>query len=457
MSLPKYPAYLESGVKWLGAVPAHWKVRRLKRACMVFPSNVDKHSRDDETAVLLCNYTDVYYNECIVGGMPFMSATASVEQIARFALRAGDVILTKDSETADDIGISAFVPADLPGVVCGYHLSMVRPGPGISGSFVKRLFDAAYTKARFAVAANGLTRVGLGQYALDNVELPFPPLEEQVAIASFLDRGTAKIDALIGEQEKLIALLAEKRQATISHAVTRGLDPSVPMKNSGVPWLGEVPAHWEVAALKRFWSVTDCKHVTAEFVDEGFPLASIREVQSRYVDLDSAKKTTQHFYEQLTEGGRKPQAGDLIFSRNATVGEVAQVAESHLEFAMGQDVCLLRKRAPGCSTDFLQAVIRSRVVIEQLGNIMIGSTFKRVNVEEIRSLVVAMPPSNEQATIAAFIDRETQKLGRLHNAARGVIALLQERRSALITAAVTGQIDVRGTVLQSAPGEAVAA
>src|ERR1017187_8622662 len=142
MSLPRYSEYKDSGVEWLGDLPGHWEVKRLKQACHVFPSNVDKKSHDGETSVNLCNYTDVYYNDTITADMEFMAATASTDQIAKFTLRAGDTIITKDSETADDIAIGAYVPADLPGVICGYHLSMVRPLEGTIGVFVKRLFDS---------------------------------------------------------------------------------------------------------------------------------------------------------------------------------------------------------------------------------------------------------------------------------------------------------------------------
>lgn len=155
MSFARYPDYKDSGVEWLGEVPGHWEIRRLKQACHVFPSNVDKKSHDGETPVLLCNYTDVYYSETITAGMSFMAATATNEQIAKFTLRAGDTIITKDSETADDIAIGAYVPANLPGVVCGYHLSMIRPMPATEGAFVKRLFDSTYVKSCVAVRANG--------------------------------------------------------------------------------------------------------------------------------------------------------------------------------------------------------------------------------------------------------------------------------------------------------------
>ena len=190
MSLPRYEKCKDSGVAWLGSVPAHWDVKCLKHACEVFPSNIDKKSYDDEVPVLLCNYTDAYYNERITLGMEFMAATATLEQTKKFSLRAGDTIVTKDSETADDIAIAAYVPHDLPGVVCGYHLSMVRPREGTCGAFVKRMFDSSYAKAKLEVLANGLTRVGLGQYALDNLPMPIPPTDEQVKIAVFLDHET---------------------------------------------------------------------------------------------------------------------------------------------------------------------------------------------------------------------------------------------------------------------------
>jgi type I restriction enzyme S subunit len=167
--------------------------------------------------------------------------------------------------------------------------------------------------------------------------------------------------------------------------------------------VGVIPEGWEVERLGRFWSVTDCKHVTAQFIANGYPVASIMEVQSRYLDLNYANQTTLPFYNLLIEGGRKPRVGDLILSRNATVGEVAQVAEWHPPFAMGQDVCLLRKKSQRFSTNYLQAVFGSPIVANQFSDLMVGSTFKRVNVEQIRNLVVPMPPPAEQKVIAEVL------------------------------------------------------
>jgi len=441
MSVPRYAKYKDSGVEWLGKVPAHWEVKRLKQACHVFPSNVDKKCHDGETPVVLCNYTDVYYNERITPAIEFMPATASSDQIAKFTLRSGDTIITKDSETADDIAVAAYVPKDLPGVVCGYHLSIVRPMPHICGAFVKRIFDSVYAKSCFASLANGLTRFGLGQYELDNVVLAFPPLPEQSMIAEFLDRGTAKMDALVKEQRLLIELLKEKRQAVISHAVTKGLNPHAPIKSSGIEWLGDVPEHWQCGPLRRFWEVVDCKHITVPFLDEGFPVASVMEVRTFELDLSQVLRTSEEFYKLLTSGGRQPIRGDIIYCRNtANTGTSAYVGTDE-PIAMGQDVSLI-KSGPH-NGRYLNYILHGDSMKQQLETIMVGSTFKRINVADIKALIVVCPPRKEQDAIVDFIESNVVKFDALTAEVQRATDLLRERRTALISAAVTGKIDVR--------------
>jgi type I restriction enzyme, S subunit len=203
---------------------------------------------------------------------------------------------------------------------------------------------------------------------------------------------------------------------------------------------GVIPEEWDADNLGRFWGITDCKHVTAQFVPQGFPLASIREVQSRFVELSNAKQTTAHFYNLLIEGGRKPRHGDLILSRNATVGEVAQVAEWHPPFAMGQDVCLLRKKSSEHSTGFLQSIFQSPVILKQLADLMVGSTFKRANVQQIRNFAVPMPPPPEQRAIAtAFSDVD----GLLDGLDR-LIAKKRDLKQAAMQQLLTGQTRLPG-------------
>jgi type I restriction enzyme S subunit len=212
-----------SGAEWLVKVPEHWYVKKLKFVVDVMASNVDKKTYDGDIPCLLCNYTDVYYNEAIKEDMEFMSATATPEQIKKFTLKQGDVIITKDSESPDDIAIAAYVPMDLIGVVCGYHLSIIR-ATEINGLFVKRLFDSHYLKSKFATLANGLTRYGLGQHSINNVCIPIPPDEEQQQIVKFINKTCVEIDDLIDKSKTSINLLTERRSALISAAVTGQID-----------------------------------------------------------------------------------------------------------------------------------------------------------------------------------------------------------------------------------------
>ncbi len=442
MSLPRYPKYKSSGVEWLGEVPGHWKVKRLKHACHVFPSNVDKKSYDDETPVNLCNYTDVYYNETITADLEFMEATASTEQIAKFTLRAGDTIITKDSETADDIAIGAYVPADLSGVICGYHLSMIRPMTDTNGAFVKRLFDSTYVKSCVEVRANGLTRVGLGQYEIDNLELPFPPLDEQQTIAAFLDRETGKIDALIAEQRRLVELLAEKRQAVISHAVTKGLNPNAKMKDSGIEWLGEVPAHWNQTAMKRVFRYTvDNRGRTPPIEDTGIPMLEIKHIEG---DGCYPKQVFEKFISQDTHDEFLRcylQPNDILFGTVGSVGKVSLVPEG-FKFCIAQNVVGFRA-AMNQSYKYLYHLLGSGIFRGCLAKANKANIQDSIKVSDILQENLCVPPYAEQLAIANFLNPELAKFDALTTEANRAIALLQERRSALISAAVTGKIDVR--------------
>lgn len=452
MSLPRYAEYKASGVEWLGKIPKHWVSKRLKQIYHVYPSNVDKKSYDEEQAVRLCNYTDVYYNDVISAGIEFMSATASADQIARFELHAGDTLITKDSETADDIAISAYVPKSMPGVVCGYHLAVVRPRERVVGAFIKRLFDSSYLCARFEVLANGLTRVGLSQYALDNVDVPVPPPTEQIAIAGFLDRETGKIDALVAEQEKLIALLKEKRQAVISHAVTKGLNPDAPMTPSGIEWLGDVPAHWEVKALKFVARVQTGIAKGKDNEDRNVvsvPYLRVANVQDGYFDLTEVAMIEIAAYALPRYLLR---SGDVLMNEG---GDFDKLGRGHVW--QGEiDPCIHQNHV---------FAVRPVAIPSEWLNLVTGSDYAQfyfmtrskqsTNLASISStnlmeLPMLIPPEIERNAIIEFMEAESSCLDVLNAEANRTITLLKERRSALISAAVTGQIDVRGLVPQQA-------
>ena len=444
MSLPRYPKYKHSGVEWLGDVPEHWRTRRLKHVCRAFPSNVDKKSYEDEQPVTLCNYTDVYYNDRIVADMEFMQATASPDQIEKFGLRSGDTIITKDSETADDIAVSSYVPDDLPGVVCGYHLSIVRPRVGTHGSFVKRLFDSAYTQACVAVRANGLTRVGLSQYDIDNIEWPWPPAAEQRAIASFLERETAKIDALIGEQRQLVELLKEKRQAVISHAVTKGLNPDAPMKPSGVEWIGHVPAHWQIVRLGHYASIEN--GTTPNRDDQQYwhggnvPWLTSGQV-NQYQVVEASEFITETAVRECSL--RPLPIGTILVGLIGQGKTRGAAAILQIEACINQNLAAVLP-SQSWEPDFLLYLFQS--MYDYLREFGRGGNQAALNCQILAALEVPLPPKGEQVQICRHLSVALQSLQRLGAESVTAVGLLHERRMALTSAAVTGQIDVRDCV-----------
>jgi type I restriction enzyme S subunit len=429
MSVPRYPEYKDSGVEWLGEVPSHWEVRKFRHMFTESPEKIG-----DEVVGPMLSVSG--YRGIEVKEYDDDNRRRQEEELVGYrVVRPGQLVVNTMWLNYAGLGVSGYEG----------HVSPAYRSYWIDASFNKRFvhhmmrsesFVRGYTKFLTGIRPNSLQ---MSRDDLMAFQLLRPSAEEQSVIAAFLDRETAKIDALVAEQEKLIALLKEKRQAVISHAVTKGLDPDVPMKDSGIEWLGEVPAHWTIGPLKRFADVIDCKHHTVSFLDEGRPIVSIRELRDDRIDLSNAKLTSRNEWDYLREG-RVPQQGDLIFCRNASVGAVGYV-DQEAQFCMGQDVCLIRPQGLG---RFMHYQLISPVVRDQIEALLVGATIRRANVEEIRGLIVVWPTEKEQAIVSTFLDRETAKLDALTAEAQRGIELLKERRSVLISAAVTGKIDVRG-------------
>ena len=231
-------------------LPSDWKLEKLKFFANIRNSNVDKNVAENEDPVRLCNYTEVYYNERITPDLYFMRGSATKAEIERFQLKRNQVIITKDSEAWDDIGVPALITEDMPEVLCGYHLSVFEPRSKLDGGFLAWLCRAEPLNDQFKLAANGVTRFGLGQYSMKNAFIVLPPLETQRRIARFLDEKTAQIDRLSAKKRELLDRLAERRQALITGAVPKGLNAEVSLKPSGIEWLGNIPVHWDVFRLK---------------------------------------------------------------------------------------------------------------------------------------------------------------------------------------------------------------
>lgn len=422
--------YRPSGVPFLGDVPAHWTVQPATTVASVATSTVDKKTYEGQRLVRLCNYTDVYYGDRITDASGFMEATATDSEVQRFTLRRGDVAITKDSETSDDIGISAFVEQDMPGVVFGYHLAVYRPKDYWTGRFIKYLFDSSYVKATLETRTLGVTRVGLSQNTLNYMRWPIPSPREREMIARYLDRETAEIDAFIADQERLIELLIERRtsawQASVeSLALTRG-----------------------VVELRRvIASIVDGPFgsalTSAHYTDAGTRVVRLGNIgvneflnsDEAYIDDDYASELTSHAV----------SPGDVVVAglgdKGHPLGRSAVVPEG-MGAAIVKADCYRVRPTSAVTAAYLAWALSSEYCAQQFRVLSRGSTRQRLNTAVVRDVRLPVPALCDQEQVVAEHEERVSDLLAAIADAREAIALSKERRAALISAAVTGKIDV---------------
>lgn len=428
--LKPYSAVQPSDLPWLPLVPAHWQLVRAKD--VLRPVDI-RSATGDETLLTVSSARGV---------VPRSSANVTMFKAASYAGHKlcwpGDLVINSLWAWGRGLGVS-----EHHGIIStAYGVYRPRDTRSLNAGFLHELVRSEPFHWELQVRSKGvwISRLQLTDDSFLRAPLPLPPGQEQAAIVTYLAHANRRIDQAIAAKRKLIRLLEEQKQVIVNQAITRGLDPQVKMRDSGISWLGEIPAHWEVAPLRRYWSVTDCKHLTVPFVAEGFPLASVTQAQRFYLNLVDAKHTTEENYQSLVEGGRGPRRGDLIYCRNVGVGSAAVVATDE-PFAMGQDVCLLRSRDQ--DPVFLNHYLRSRPMAIQLERLLVGSTFRRINVSQIRALQLLVPSLPEQRQIVAHLNVATEDVEAAITQSQAEIDLLREFRTRLTADVVTGQVDVR--------------
>ena len=435
-----------SHLAWVNSLPESWEVKPLRATTDYVVSNVDKVPVDHEVPVRLCNYTDVYNNEFITLGLNFMRATATENEIAKFGLQVGDIVITKDSESWDDIGVPASVRETADDLVCGYHLALLRPRrQQLAGAFLLRCLQAKPIRAQLELAANGVTRFGLAKSAIGAVKLPVPPPSQQQAIADYLDRETARLDALVAEMEQLLGLLTEKRRALITRAVTRGLDPNAPLRDSGTPWLGEIPTHWEIVALRFLVHLSSGATPDTgrpEYWDGEIPWVSPKDMkQDEIADAQDhvSKLALSESPLRMIEPGAV-----LIVVRGMILAHSFPTAVTSKPVTINQDMKALQCCSmldPHYLRNYLRGIERHTVSLADSS----AHGTRRLETEKLGRLEILLPPLPEQQQIVAYINEVTSTHDALLSATGTSIDLLKERRAALIAAAVTGQIDVEQT------------
>lgn len=434
MSVPPYADYKDSGIDWLGAVPLHWTPKPLFAVV---------RQRDTSNAGMVeNNLLSLSYGQIVRKNIDDNDGLLPASFETYQVVEPDDIVWRLTDLQNDKRSLRTAIVRER-GIITSAYLATYAPD--VVPSFLNYLLRA-YDHTKVFYSMGGGLRQSMKFSDVKWLPIVLPSMAEQSAIAAFLDRETAKIDELVEEQRRLIALLKEKRQAVISHAVTKGLDPNAPMKDSGVEWLGEVPAHWEVTALKRLCDkITDGAHISPETEGGTRPFVSTKDVSDAGIDFDGCLLTSESSYEYLVRTGCQPIDGDVLFSKDGTIGRTVVVRGSR-DFVVASSLIIIRPNASDLDADFLHYLCQSVPVSSQVESFVKGAGLPRLSIQNLLRVIGVFPPLPEQLAIAQHLSGLVSQFFALIDQAESGIALLQERRAALISAAVTGKIDVRDLV-----------
>ncbi len=444
-----YPKMKDSGIKWIKKIPEHWDVKRLKFTTKFDLSTVDRHE-DHEFQVSICHYPQVYNNEKITDLTELSSGTCTKKEIEKFRLKKDDVLITKDSETPDDIGVPAYVVDDLQNTVCGYHVAQLTTNKKeLLGLFLFRFIQSDVVNAYFETESNGVTRFGLGKDSIANLNVVVPSILEQNSISRFIDIETAKIDSEIFKHKKLIEILREKRRNIINQVVTKGLDPNVPMKYSGIEWIGRIPDHWKISKIKyyvtKISSGSTPKGGSEIYEDYGIPLIRSQNVHFDGLHLEDVAYINPQIHSQMNR--THLQDFDVLLNiTGASIGRCTYVPENFGEGNVNQHVCIIRT-SQKLHYGFLQKYLESELIQNWINVIQVGVSRQGLTFDEIGSLNIPIFEKEEQKHIVSYLDEETTKINSLILNIESQIKKLEEFRQSLISSAVTGKIDVRQEIV----------
>ncbi|MCQ8183691.1 restriction endonuclease subunit S [Methylomonas sp. SURF-1] len=433
MKYPAYRQYKDTGVAWLGVVPEHWEIKRLSYITQCLDGKRIPLNREQRSEMQ--------------GEYPYWGANCVVDYVNQWLFDEPLVLLGEDGAPFFDPNkpVSFFVNGK---IWVNNHAHVLRT----TNELEERFLAYALNCVGYGAFIDGATRDKLTQSDMNSIQVQFPPKIEQTAIADFLDRETERIDTLVAKKRKLVALLKEKRSALISRTVTRGLpadaarefglEAHIRLRPSGIEWLGPVPEKWAVIPLKLAIRFIEGPGIMAsDFTDDGIPLLRISSIGKRLVTLDGCNYVS-HDLGTTRWSHFRVKKHDLLISGSASTGFCSEVDEDTVGSIPYTGIIIIRPY-PKTDRGFTRWFFLSNLFVDQSNLAKTGSTIQHFGPTHLSRMFIAFPPKEEQTAIATYLDRETAKIDRLVEKVETAITRLQEYRSALITAAVTGKIDVR--------------
>lgn len=439
--MAKYQAYAEykdSGVEWLGVVPSHWIITTLKRYCYVKGGFAFSSDAFIDTGYPVIRIGDIKTDGSInLENCKYIPESLAVNS-RDYLVEKNQLLMAMTGATIGKAGLyTSNQPAFLNQRVGKFELLAQNMNYRYLWYILKTDGYQEYIK----LTAFGGAQPNISDTAMVDYPATIPSFDEQTQIANFLDHETSKIDHLIEKQQRLIELLKEKRQAVISHAVTKGLNPNVPMKDSGVEWLGEVPEHWNMAPVRRYLVEHRQGYYTTEsYVDEGLKLLRITDLRDLgEINISNCpmvnESDTTHLF--------KLQKGDVVFARTGGAGSFGVITEDYENLIYASYLIRFRFMNKIFEPDYLRFLFQSDSFQLSVKQNIHGGVNQNIHAEDIKNTVICAPSLSEQKEIIEYLENQCLLFENLIYKASYSVKLMQERRTALISAAVTGKIDVR--------------
>ncbi len=312
----------------------------------------------------------------------------------------------------------------------------------VTSKFIFYILQSNHFQSQFYNALTGLIG-GVSLSNLRNFNFPLPSIQEQFSIVYFLNQQTFLIDEIINRKEKQIELLKEKQQAIINEAVTKGLDPNIKIKDSGIDWLGKIPTDWKVTKSKHLTNlITDGAHISPDTSSDDFPFISTVDLTRGEIDWNSCLKTTKESYEYLVRTGCKPIINDILYSKDGTIGKTTVITENK-EFVVASSLIIIRPKPDLINPFYFEYLLRSNVINYQIDRLLSGVALRRISLEKFSNLQLILPPLQIQNQILESLQSSNATFLKTLDALRTQIGKLKEYRQSIISEAVTGKIDVR--------------
>ena len=448
--LEKYPKYKDSGIEWLGEIPEEWEITRLANIGNFSASGIDKHIKKNEPKVKIVNFTDIYSNtnSILNSSIKYMVVSTPKENKMKNLLQKGDLVFLPSSETYEDLGLSALVDEELDNTSFSYHVIRFQFQYDVEHSFRKYLTNNHSVLSHFIREGKGTTRKIIGRNVFRNAIVLLPPKKEQIKIANYLDQKTAQIDKAISLKEQMIERLKERRQILINDAVTKGLDKTVKMKDSGVEWLGKVPEHWEVKKMKNLFNFAKGLTITKENLqDNGIWCVNYGEIHSKYgFEINPQIHSLKCVNVSYLENEKKSllNFGDFVFADTSEDIEGSgnfTYLNSHIPTFAGYHTVIARPKILIDSRFFAYA-FDSVLFRSQIQKKVKGVKVYSITQGLLKDIYIWISPIEEQKKLISVLDKKASSIDHAITIQEKQIKKLKEYKATLIDSAVTGKVRI---------------